>query len=72
MAKTTEEKLAGLKKTGRIAFSVADALGTLGKALVQAGGVLLLAGFVGAIVSEVQQHRSEKLKKEINNRKTKQ
>lgn len=65
MAKTTEERLTRCTKTGRIFFSVADGLGTAGKALIQVGAILLLTGFVSAIGASIQQYRAEKLKRKV-------
>lgn len=69
MAKTKEEKLTSVNKTGRMYFSVADAIGTAGKALIQVGALLLLVGFGSAALAALQQHRAEKIKREIINEK---
>ena len=71
MAKTKEERLASVTKTGRKFFSVADTIGTAGKGLVQIGAILLIIGFISALLASLKQRQAGKLRKEIINEKKK-
>lgn len=62
-----EKSIERNKEIGRVCFSIADSLGSVGKALAMGSMTLIILGAVSALGADICQSRMEKAKRNLRN-----